>query len=528
MKGEKATKGGRPRTGSTVWCFGKRAGKPHWHVRITLNDGRRSPPVPLDPNIPRDDLAGAKAAARTMSETARATGAIPVAVQETVSEYAKRWHDWRETRGLTCVKDDRARMTNHVLGQIGALDVRACARRDLERLVEHLDACITAKTLGWKVAGMAWSNVRRMFADACSAKKLDLRVREDNPADHVQGPERGNRKEKQYLWPSEFFALVSCPEVPLRWRRLFALAVYTFARAGEIEALSWDDVSFDTMTVHIHGSVDRVRARGRLKTTKTGLSRRIPLEAELYPLLRMLHDDADGKGRVIRKMPSPGMLSRKLRFYLEKAGVTRAELFAEDDDTRKAITFHDLRATGITWMAARGDDPLRIKQRAGHSAFTTTEGYIREAENLGASFGTVFPALPDLGKGFGEVLPVANTEATIQPKTRDPGWAQQGLNEATEPPSEPGKHGGSQLTPPACATERTPPSGTLVDGSRRSDTGVAQPDAVELALTEALTSATAAGRFDVVAQLASEITTRREARIAPNVVAFDPARRRGR
>jgi hypothetical protein len=67
----------------------------------------------------------------------------------------------------------------------------------------------------------------------------------------------------------------------------------------------------------------------------------------------------------------------------------------------RAITFHDLRATGITWMAARGDEHLRIKQRAGHATFSTTEGYIREAENLGASFGTFFPALPDLSGRFG-------------------------------------------------------------------------------------------------------------------------------
>lgn len=56
--------------------------------------------------------------------------------------------------------------------------------------------------------------------------------------------------------------------------------------------------------------------------------------------------------------------------------------------------FHDPRATGITWLAARGDDPLRIMQRAGHSSFSMTQIYIREAENLGASFGTVFPPLP--------------------------------------------------------------------------------------------------------------------------------------
>jgi hypothetical protein len=50
-------------------------------------------------------------------------------------------------------------------------------------------------------------------------------------------------------------------------------------------------------------------------------------------------------------------------------------------------------------MAARGDDPLRIMQRAGHADFETTKIYMREAENLAATFGDVFPVLPDLA-GF--------------------------------------------------------------------------------------------------------------------------------
>jgi hypothetical protein len=79
----------------------------------------------------------------------------------------------------------------------------------------------------------------------------------------------------------------------------------------------------------------------------------------------------------------------------------------------KAITFHDLRATGITWMAARGDDPLSIKQRAGHRSFETTEGYIREAQNLGASFGTVFPPLPDLSRGFATDSQFCETQTGI-------------------------------------------------------------------------------------------------------------------
>ncbi len=45
------------------------------------------------------------------------------------------------------------------------------------------------------------------------------------------------------------------------------------------------------------------------------------------------------------------------------------------------------------WPAVRGDDPL--KQRADHASFSTTEGYIREAENLREGFGAVFPPLPE-------------------------------------------------------------------------------------------------------------------------------------
>jgi len=76
------------------------------------------------------------------------------------------------------------------------------------------------------------------------------------------------------------------------------------------------------------------------------------------------------------------------------AGVTRSELH-DDAPTRKKMTFHDLRATGVTWMAIRGDDPLRIQQRAGHEDFATTQGYIREAESIREGFGEVFPALPE-------------------------------------------------------------------------------------------------------------------------------------
>jgi hypothetical protein len=76
-------------------------------------------------------------------------------------------------------------------------------------------------------------------------------------------------------------------------------------------------------------------------------------------------------------------------------GRARSAELLTGDKTRKAITFHDLRATGITWMAIRGDEPIKIMRRAGHENMSTTMGYVREAENLTTAIGEPFPALPE-------------------------------------------------------------------------------------------------------------------------------------
>jgi integrase len=363
-------------------------------VRVTKANGKRAL-VRFDPGTTADD---AIALAPILAERAR--HAVGEHEAETVTEYAKRWCEWRETRALGCVAGDRTTFALHVLPHIGDLEIAAVTRDDLKRLVAALDLKARAgsyrtaegkrQRFGFKSAVCAWSVTRALFRDAQRAKRPDLCVRDDNPAQEVAGPDTGARKAKAYLWPSEFVALASSPAVPARWRRLFALAVYTFMRAGEIAALDWSDVDLDHRTIHVHRSTDRTR--DRTKATKTDVARRIPIEPALVPLLTAMHREANGRGAVVR-MPSTGRQSSKLRMYLLRVGITRADLFTSDT-TRKAVTFHDLRATGITWCAVRGDDPLKIMQRAGHADFATTQIYLREAENLAHGFGTVFPPLP--------------------------------------------------------------------------------------------------------------------------------------
>ena len=154
--------------------------------------------------------------------------------------------------------------------------------------------------------------------------------------------------------------------------------------------MTWEDVDLEHLTVNVHASLDRTK--GKTTTTKTETPRRNPIETSLVPLLCGMRKEAGGTGRV-----APRMLAKLAPFLgrcLEVAGVTRPELFASTR-TQKPLRFYDLRATGIRCMAVRGDDPQVIQRRAGHTTFQTTEGYIREAENLDRSaYGTPFPPLP--------------------------------------------------------------------------------------------------------------------------------------
>ena len=93
-------------------------------------------------------------------------------------------------------------------------------------------------------------------------------------------------------------------------------------RRAKLAALRWDDVDLEHGVIHVHRAMDCVRTRGKLKPTKTNLARRFPIEPELRPLLEAMRSESGGRGALIA-MPSPGMLSRKLRVCLDRAASGR-------------------------------------------------------------------------------------------------------------------------------------------------------------------------------------------------------------
>jgi integrase len=321
-----------------------------WIIRFPLADGSPSKPIKLDPEVTTKDEAKANAfkymkrAAKEGRTRATILPSGKIVPGETFAAWSERWLKVICEHGNPRdARDKGGHFTKWLRPALGRKPMVAITKAELEAWVEWIDAEVRAGKLSAKTAANAFGTLTRSFAEASASKVRALRVRDDNPAHGVRGPDEGVRKSKTYLYPSEFLALVAHPRIPIRWRRLFALGVYTYARTGELEALEREDVDLEHRRIHIHRAIERVG--GEVKETKTNRPRRIPIEPNLVPLLEAL--ERDGKGPHVIDMPPACDLSKRLRQYLEWAGVTRAELFA-NDATRKQIGFYDAtRATGI-------------------------------------------------------------------------------------------------------------------------------------------------------------------------------------
>lgn len=506
---------GRPPTGSLVWRDGKPFG-----VRVTLKDKSRRV-IPFGEEVTEER---ANVLRKVLAKRAHETGAVPAETKETVDEWFDRWLAAREKKGLRSTRTDRGRFHKWISPCIGGKAITEITRRDLEEIVQRLDEAVRKSSSAldnafkWKTASNVWGVVTKMFADACRSKVLDLRVREDNPAREIEGPDRGVERSGPYLFPSEFEALILCDRVPARWRRIFTLATYLYVRRGELEALEWNSVNFDQRYILIHQAVDA--DSGDVKSTKTKDVRKVPIEPSLMPLLEHMRRESNGEGRVFFAMPPRESVAERLRKYLDWAGVKRADLFA-DDETRRPLSFHDLRHTGITWRAMRGDEPLKIMRAAGHDDLRTTQRYINEAQTFDLEgFGEVFPAFPlqefspFVVKDRLSALSASNAVHSAKFDENLAGF--RGRPQRESNPDEIAEANPPKTTKDAEAVQ-APDDTHGLSASLKPEL-----DAVEAALAMALEAATREARWDIVSQLARELEARRMAR-SGNVV---PLRKR--
>jgi integrase len=338
--------------------------------------------------------------------------AAPVPAPKSDVETCDQWHERYLTycieRGISTTRDKRYRWRKWVSPTISRKPPAEVTRDDVEAIRDKLDGGIRDGSIRrWKTAHNAWGELTVALGEMVSSKRKDLKVLSVDPSNGVQPPERGSELSKVYPYPSEFHALLSCQAVPLEWREVYAIAAYTYLRPGELWVLEWSDIDLDDQTLHITKAWDFKNRK--TKATKTKETRHPPIELTLLPLLRAMHERANGKGLVVPLLSrtDPNALPDLFREHLITAKCTRPRLYRQSAAERRVV-FRSLRDAGITWSIVRGDDIVRVQRRAGHKLIGTTQRYIVEAENRGATFGTPFASLPAALVGsaqrFGETV----------------------------------------------------------------------------------------------------------------------------
>lgn len=155
-------------------------------------------------------------------------------------------------------------------------------------------------------------------------------------------------------------------EVNHRFYPVWAMALMTGMRSGELYALKWTDIDLEARTISVSKAWN---SKIGITPTKTRRSRIVPISGSLLVFLRerQMRHGAESEFALPRLEEwYGGEQARVTREFCVGIGIT-------------SVKFHDLRATFITNLLACGESLGRVMSIVGHSELKTTNEYFRKA-----------------------------------------------------------------------------------------------------------------------------------------------------
>lgn len=221
--------------------------------------------------------------------------------------------------------------------------------------------------------GLAPSYIRKIVFIITSALKY---ATEENYCNHVNGKIISLPKAKKELKVLSINEQITLENYLLNNTSNCGLGVlmslYTGLRVGEICGLCWEDIDFETNSIHVHRTVERIRltdAKENTRKTKLVLCdvktvssiRTIPIPSKLLYILRDKKENNDSfiiEGKV-NKYADP----RTLQYYFQNC-LLNCQI--------KHINFHILRHTFATRCIESGMDVKSLSEILGHSNVNIT------------------------------------------------------------------------------------------------------------------------------------------------------------
>lgn len=271
----------------------------------------------------------------------------------------------------------------YISPSLGYLKLKSINPMHIQNFVNELQKTSVKTKSGY----LAPSSVRRYFTIVQSifhsAYKLGLININPADGDRITLP-RLQEQPTEIFTIEEVHILLDClDKEPLQFKTLINMALNTGCRRGELVALKWSDINFDTNTLIVQRSNYKLSGSDiKSKETKSGRSRKITLSNYCIKLLKQhkyeqdryalalgnkwngdnwIFTQADGKPMY------PSTPTLQFSRFLKRNNI----------EHRK---FHALRHTSATLLLSSGTNIKNVASRLGHSQLKTTDRYLHAIE----------------------------------------------------------------------------------------------------------------------------------------------------
>ncbi len=328
-----------------------------WEARVSLSGGKRK------------SLYGKTRAevAKKLTEARRAADqGLPVATgRNTVAGFLNRWLEEVARPGVrpSTFAGYRNVVEHHLIPMIGKMPLDRLTPQDVQQLLnQHVAAGLSPRTVQ-----LIRAVLRRALGQAVKWRMLAY-----NAAQLVDPPKQ--RRYQSRVWtPDETRQFLKAVQSD-RFAALYAVAAYLGLRQGEVLALRWDDVDFDSRVLHVRGTMPTVGPRV-VSETKTERSRRVlPLPETVAAALRRHRvQQVEERLRAGDTWKDTGLVFTGIfGGPVERKGL--------HDRWKKAIAaagvpdirFHDLRHGCATFLLAQGIPARAVADILGHSSIKMT------------------------------------------------------------------------------------------------------------------------------------------------------------